>query len=533
MKRIISLLLPMSLFLAVACNNQNNPAQAELESIYLNKRSVSIEVGESLRLLVIYEPEEAAETADPVRWESSDEKVASVTNAGVVDGLKPGSATITAYCGSLRASCEVEVEKPADPVPVQSIALSETSKSLFVGEKFSLTVTYNPEESERTADEILWSTSDESVATVSNGLVEAVGAGTATITAKCGTHTATCKVTATVYTTEIVLNPSELTFSVAGGVQKVSVLSVTPWTAAYEADWFSLSAASGEGNAEITVTVKDGEGSDVALTGTVTFQNAEESATLTVTRKAKEYVFSVSETKKVKFAPGNLQYQKSTNKWRFAPKQYEHLGKGPNIATTAWQDLFYWGATGAASTFDPRETSSSVILDHTPYVSFFGGSTDWGASAPIGDDPARTWRSLSESEMEYVISKRVDHQYLYFFAKVGEQWGLVLMPDGWNNPTDIVVGGMAPAKNNFTVDYWVEYFESQGAVFFPCSSNKGDYTYYWTGSARTNVSQTKHYSVAMYMYVDDYGYIHDPQLKTSLNIENLTLGLVRLVQVVE
>ncbi len=529
MKRLsIFFVVLLGLFLS-GCGTKT-PEPAQLLGIGLNKKSVELTEGESVQLRVWYDPEEAEEVAPKVVWESSKPKVASVDEEGKVTAKAEGSAVITATCGKFVAECNVEVLPPPEPVPVESIGLSETSKNIFVGEKFRLTVTYNPAESESTADEIVWSSSNESVATVDGGFVEAVGEGEATITAACGKHTATCKVTATIYTTEIVLSPSELTFTVAGGVQKLSVLSITPWTATYDADWFSLSATSGEGNAEVTVTVKDGEGSDVALTGTVTFQNADKSSTLTVTRKAKEFVFSVSETKKVKFAPGNLQYQKSTNKWRFAPKQYEHLGKGPNIATTAWQDLFYWGATGAASTFDPRETSSSIILDHTPYTSIFGTNVDWGASAPIGDDPAHTWRSLSESEMEYVISKRVDYQYLYFFAKIDNQWGLVLMPDGWENPTDIVVGGMAPAKNNFTVDYWVEYFESQGAVFFPCSSTKGDYTYYWTGSARTNVSQTKHYSVAMYMYVDDYGYIGNPQIKTSLNIENLTLGLVRLVQ---
>jgi len=55
--------------------------------------------------------------------------------------------------------------------------------------------------------------------------------------------------------------------------------------------------------------------------------------------------FSVSATKKVCFSQGNLQYQGSTNSWRFATHQYDFIGNAagntaPSESQTEWMDLF-------------------------------------------------------------------------------------------------------------------------------------------------------------------------------------------------
>ena len=64
---------------------------------------------------------------------------------------------------------------------------------------------------------------------------------------------------------------------------------------------------------------------------------------------AKISAFSVSATKKVRFSQGNLQYQRSTNTWRFAEHQYDCIGdaiinKSPTYP--GWIDLFYWSEYG-------------------------------------------------------------------------------------------------------------------------------------------------------------------------------------------
>ena len=72
----------------------------------------------------------------------------------------------------------------------KTISLNETAKELVVGESFTLTATTTPADAE-----VIWSTSDEAIVTVEDGTVTAISVGTATVTAKNDTATATCEIT--------------------------------------------------------------------------------------------------------------------------------------------------------------------------------------------------------------------------------------------------------------------------------------------------------------------------------------------------
>ncbi len=71
-----------------------------------------------------------------------------------------------------------------------TIALNETAKEIAVGESFMLTATTEPEDAE-----VVWSSSNEAIVTVKDGAVTGVSVGTATVTAKNDTATATCEIT--------------------------------------------------------------------------------------------------------------------------------------------------------------------------------------------------------------------------------------------------------------------------------------------------------------------------------------------------
>lgn len=137
-----------------------------------------------------YDP---ADTTDnkAVTWESSDKSVATVDANGKVTALKDGSATITAKVGKLTATCALTVQEKK----LTGISLDKTALELSKGQSSeALKVIYTP--ADTTDDKtVTWSSADEKIATVKNGVVTAKATGTTKITATVGTHKAECTVT--------------------------------------------------------------------------------------------------------------------------------------------------------------------------------------------------------------------------------------------------------------------------------------------------------------------------------------------------
>lgn len=123
---------------------------------------------------------------EAVKYTSSDTKVATVSSKGVVKAKKAGTATITAKCGSVKATCKVTVKNP-------TLTLNKKTATIYTKGTTKVTLTAKKTGVSGT---VKYTSSDTMVATVSSkGVVTAKKAGTATITAKCGSVKATCKVT--------------------------------------------------------------------------------------------------------------------------------------------------------------------------------------------------------------------------------------------------------------------------------------------------------------------------------------------------
>ena len=154
----------------------------------LNKTSVTLLAGESEILAASAFPLDTK-----VQWSSSSPAIASVDQNGKVTGLDNGTTIITVASadGTKTARCEVTVI-----VPVTGVNLDRTSAEIIKGESMTLTATVAP--SNATNKNVIWTSSDPSVATVSqSGVVTALEFGTTTISVNSfdGYKSATCVVT--------------------------------------------------------------------------------------------------------------------------------------------------------------------------------------------------------------------------------------------------------------------------------------------------------------------------------------------------
>ena len=168
--------------------------------IGLNTTEIELILGdsdrESFQLIATVSPSDASNKQ--VHWSSSKGTVASVDHTGLVTALQVDDAPviITATAeGGLTAECTVRVLKKT--ISVSEVLLNKTSLEIQPGETATLIASVLP--SNAANKELIWSSSDEFVATVSAGKVKGVGSGKAIITATSedGGKEATCEVTVT------------------------------------------------------------------------------------------------------------------------------------------------------------------------------------------------------------------------------------------------------------------------------------------------------------------------------------------------
>ncbi len=160
--------------------------------VSLDKTSIEKTEGSTYQLTATVEPSTA--TNQNVTWSSSNTSVAEVSTSGLVSMKKAGSATITVTTleGAKTATCSVSVI--VDVTKVTGVTLNETSMQLIQGATQQLTPTIQPATAVNQA--VSWSSTNSSVASVSNGLITAHLPGSTTITAKTsdGGFEATCQV---------------------------------------------------------------------------------------------------------------------------------------------------------------------------------------------------------------------------------------------------------------------------------------------------------------------------------------------------
>ena len=243
---------------------------------------IEIIEGGSAALSVRVSPEAASDRA--VSWSSSDRSVVTVDKTGTVQGLKPGTATVTATAEGKSGTCAVTVKAKA--VNVTEVTLDKTKLTLTEGETETLTATVKPDNADNR--KVTWSSDKTEIATVDGtGKVTAVKAGEAviTVTTEDGGKTATCRVTVkakVINVTEVTLDKTELTLT--EGETETLTATVKPDNAdnrkvTWSSDKTDVATVDGAGR---VTAVKAGE-----AVVTVTTEDGGKTATCKVTVKAK------------------------------------------------------------------------------------------------------------------------------------------------------------------------------------------------------------------------------------------------------
>lgn len=238
--------------------------------------------------------------------------------------------------------------------------------------------------------------------------------------------------------------------------------------------------------------------------------------------------FSVSATQQVHFSQGNLQYQASTNTWRFAEHQYDYVGTqtaddygyyGGNVSGSdnhsisstynGWIDLFGWG-TGSNPTL-----SSNID-------GYYGTFVDWGCNAiSNGGDTANQWRTLTQAEWEYLLNTRTDASSKRGIGNINGVGGLIILPDSCTLPSECsFTSGFATnnpnnnpdwTHNSYTLAQWVQ-METVGAVFLPAAGYRNGTVVYFVGRYGSYWSSTPGgefmYFSSFYLSAWGYGSCH-------------------------
>ena len=193
-----------------------------IDSIVISQPEVTLNRNASATLTAIITPNDAEEDKT-VTWTSSDPTSVSVTQQGVITGLKgtQNPVTITAELpNGMSATSQVTVV-----VLLDDISLNKSSATLNRGETETLTVSYDPEDTSEDTT-VTWESSATNVATVSNGTVTAVGPGTAVITATVGTHSKVCTITVLVPIESVTVPDADFTLN--RGATKTVSATVNP-----------------------------------------------------------------------------------------------------------------------------------------------------------------------------------------------------------------------------------------------------------------------------------------------------------------
>lgn len=245
--------------------------------VSVSPSSLSLFTGETYSLSANITPSNA--TNKSVTWSSSNTNIASVNLNGTVTAKASGSCTIyatSAENSSFKGSCTITVSD-------KQFTISPSSKSLYVGESFTITYSATPDATPS------FSSNNTSVATIdANGKVTAKTQGSATISATANGITRTCAVT---------VSNTILEFDGSSSTMYVNDQATLAFSAVVPSD-ATITASSSNSNVEVISASTAGVVVKAKAVGTCTItanaNGASDTYTITVKEKVTGIVVSPS-----------------------------------------------------------------------------------------------------------------------------------------------------------------------------------------------------------------------------------------------
>ena len=250
------------------------------------------------------------------------------------------------------------------------------------------------------------------------------------------------------------------------------------------------------------------------------------------------YPFTVdAQGHKVCFAPGNLQYTKSTNTWSFMTAPYatvETSGQnvGDNYANQDVVSLFGWATSGNNNKY-PYMTSTTNT-DYGPNITSgqFGAEWDWGRRNAISNGGGYTWRTPTCAEWTYVLSTRSGNRFVK--AKVNGKNGIIIFPDNFDPASvglslnSINAGNANYPSNSVSLDNWGK-LAAKGCAFLPAAGYRSggsvyglaDYwASYWSSTPQSTLNSR---AMSLLFYQSQL----DPAYQSMVRSDGCSVRLVR------
>ena len=185
--------------------------------------------------------------------------------------MKRLSTILTLLAVSMLGLWSCGDDKTEDKIAVQSVTVQPTEATLEVGQALTLEVAILPEKA--TVDRILYSSDNTQVATVSaEGVIDAIAAGSATITVKAGNKTAVCRVTVnekTVAVESVTLDKTEASLQIGETITLTAAVlpeNATDKTVAWSSSDTSVATVDNDGK---VTAIKAGNAKIIASVGDI------------------------------------------------------------------------------------------------------------------------------------------------------------------------------------------------------------------------------------------------------------------------